>query len=204
MKNQRTPQRASRIVGFLGEVLVRVRMLTLPRGLAPVPIAVRRWSGTTRWLSATRRTGWLALLVGVVLLAAIPAWAGARGLPAGVPDIYDAAVQAHFQPVAVASLHDDPDFPVVLLANTTGEQPQALLLGFDARNGTDTWSLSSDPLILIVVFADETTIQGLHVDTGLAERGKASGDFTVVDQLNHPALPDLLKPVNAAAKRTNI
>jgi hypothetical protein len=145
-----------------------------------------------------------SLLVGFVLLAAVPAWAGARALPAGVPDIYDAAVLAHYQPVAVASLRGNPHFPALLLVNTTGQQPSALLLGFDARNGKNTWSLSSDPLILIVVVAGQATIQGVYADTGFAERGKASGDFTGVDQGNLPALLELLRPMTATGKRINI
>ena len=145
-----------------------------------------------------------SLLVGVVLLAAVPAWAGARALPAGVPDFYDAAVLAHFQPVAVASLRGNPDFPALLLVNTTGEQPSALLLGFDARNGKNTWSLSSDPLVLIVVVAGQATIQGVYVDTGFVDGGKASGDFTGVDQRNLPALLELLRPSTATGKRINI
>jgi hypothetical protein len=97
-------------------------------------------------------------MVGLLLIAS-PAGASPTVLPAGVPDIYDPAVLAHFQPVAVAHLRDDPDFPAVLLVNSGGDQPSALLLGFDARGGKDTWSLMEDPLILIVVFADEATIQ---------------------------------------------
>ena len=145
-----------------------------------------------------------SLLMGVVLLAAVPAWAGARALPAGVPDFYDTAVLAHFQPVAVASLRGNPDFPALLLVNTTGEQPSALLLGFDARNGKDTWSLTEDPLVLIVVVAGQATIQGVYVDSGFAGRGQASGDYTVVDERSLPALLERLKPVSAAAKQTNI
>ena len=173
-------------------------------GLTSVPVPGRHRSDQTRGLASSRRTGWLPLLVGFVLLAAVPAWAGAQALPVGVPDIYDAAVLAHFQPVAVASLRGNPDFPALLLVNTTGEPPSALLLGFDARNGKNTWSLSSDPLVLIVVVAGQATIQGVYVDTGFAERGSASGDFTGVDQRNLPALLELLRPSTATGKRINI
>ncbi len=88
--------------------------------------------------------------------------------------------------------------------NTTGEQPQALLLGLDARNGKATWSLTTDPIILIVVFSDETTIQAVYVDAGFAELGKASGNYAVVDEVNSPALPDLLRAVTAPETRTFI
>jgi hypothetical protein len=175
-----------------------------PGGLTSVPVPVRRRSDQTRGLASSRRTGWLPLLVGFVLLAAVPAWAGAQALPVGVPDIYDAAVLAHFQPVAVANLRGNPDFPALLLVNTTGDQPSALLLGFDARNGKNTWSLSRDPLVLIVVVAGQATIQGVYVDTGFAERGKASGDYTGVDQESLPALLELLRPSTATGKRINI
>jgi hypothetical protein len=140
----------------------------------------------------------------VLLLAAIPAWAGQAALPAGVPNIFDPEVRAHFQRGGVANLGRNADFPVVLLVNTTGEQPPALLLGLDARNGKDTWSLASDPIILIVVFSDETTIQGLYVDLGFAAQGMASGTYAAVDEVNSPALPELLKAVTAAIGRTYI
>ncbi len=203
MKNQRISQRVSNMVGYLRAVIAGVSLLTPPRGLTPVPVPVRRWCGPTRWLASNRRTGWLPLLVGFVLLTAMPAWAGQSALPAGVPNIYDPAVQAHFQPVAVTNLQENPDLPVVLLVNTTGEQPPALLLGCDARNGKDTWSLTTDPIILIVVFAD-TTIQGVYVDIGFADLGKASGSYGAVDPENASAFPELLRAISAAGKQTKI
>ncbi|HWU38490.1 MAG TPA: hypothetical protein VN203_12655, partial [Candidatus Acidoferrum sp.] len=161
---------------------------TPPRGLTPVPVSVQRQSSPTRWLAFSRRTGWLLLLVGFVLLAAVPVWGGAPALPAGVPNIFDPAVQAHFQLVAVATLQENPDLPVVLLVNITGDGPRVLLLGFDARNGTDTWSLTTDPIILIVVFSDATKVQGAYVDVGFADRGKASGTYATVDTANASSL----------------
>ncbi len=94
-----------------------------------VPVSIRRRSGPSRWLASIRRDGWLPLLVGVVLLAAVPAWAGAPTLPAGVPNIYDPAVRAHFQPVPVANLQENPDLPMLLLVNETEEPPQGFSLG---------------------------------------------------------------------------
>ena len=142
----------------------------------------------------------MLLVVGFFLLAAIPAWAGEPTLPADVPNIYDPEVRAQFQPVGVANLLGNPDLPVVLLLNIAGEQPQALLIGLDARNGKETWSLATDPIILIVVFADGTMIQGLYVDTGFADLGKASGIYAAVDvgEISSPVLPDLLKAVAEA------
>jgi hypothetical protein len=142
--------------------------------------------------------------VGLVLLTAIPAWAGQPSLPAGVPNIYDSEVRAHFQPLRVGNLRGNPDFPVILVANTTGEQPQGHLLGLDARNGKATWSLASDPIILIVVLAGDTTIQRVYVDVGFAAEGKASGTYAAVDEANSPGLPGLLKALSEAATRTYI
>jgi len=208
MKTPRTPQGLSTVVGFFRDVIAIVSMLSLPRHLAPVPIPVRRRSvsGTTRRTPPSRLAGWLLLVVGFFLLAAIPAWAGEPTLPADVPNIYDPEVRAQFQPVGVANLLGNPDFPVVLLLNIAGEQPQALLIGLDARNGKETWSLATDPIILIVVFADGTLIQGLYVDTGFADLGKASGIYAAVDvgEISSPVLPDLLKAVAEAVTQRYI
>lgn len=202
MKSQRISQRVLNILGFVQAVIARVSLLTPRRSLTTVPVPVRCRFGPTRWLDSSRRTGWLPLLVGLVLVAAVPAWAGA--LPAGVPNIYDPAVRAHFQRVPVANLQDNPDLPVILLVSTTEDQPQALLLGFDARNGKDTWSLTTDPIILIVVFADTTTFPGVYVDIGFADRGKASGTYAAVDEVNVSALPELLKAVPSTGKQSKI
>lgn len=206
MKDRRTPQVFSTIVGFFQDIIAPAKEFTLPLRLAPAPIPVRGWSasntkGPTR---LGRPAGWLPLLVVFVLLAAGAARADGPTVPAGVPDIYDPEVRAHFQPAGVATLRDNPDFPVVLLVNTTGEQPQALLLGLDARNGKDTWSLTTDPIILIVVFSDEITIQGLYVDTGFVDLGEASGNYAAVDEKSLPALPDLLRAVTTPAPRTDV
>jgi len=201
MKNQRIWRR---VVHIVRSVRVATARVAPPRGLALVPVSIRRRSGPSRWLASIRRGGWLPLLVGVVLLAAVPAWAGAPTLPAGVPNIFDPAVRAHFEPVAVTNLQKNPDLPVLLLVNETEESPRALLLGVDARNGKDTWSLSTDPIILIVVFADATTVQGVYVDIGFADGGNASGTYAAVDPADGPTLPEVLKAVRATGKRSNI
>jgi len=202
MKSQRTSHRVLNTGGFVQAVLARVSLLTPPRSLTSVPVPVRRRSGPTRWLASSRRTGWLLLLVGFVLMAAVPAGAGA--LPAGVPNLLDPAVRAHFQGVPVANLQDNPDFPVVALVNTTGEEPRVLLLGLDARNGTDTFSLTTDPIILIMVLAGPTTLQSVYTDIGFVDRGKASGTYAAVDPADGAALPELLKAVPATGRRSNI
>ncbi len=206
MKTQRTPQDLSIVKEFFRDAVSLVWMMAFPRRLAPVPVPLARRSSSSR----VRRTpqslliGWLPILVGFALLAATPAWAGQPTLPADVPNLYDPEVRANFQPVGVANLGENPDLPLILLINTTGEQPTELLVGLDARNGKDTWSLTSDPIILIVVFADETTIQGMYVDTGFADQGKASGSYTTVEKGDPSALPDLLKAVRAAGTQIAI
>jgi len=204
MKSQRTSHRVLNTGGFVQAVLARVSLLTPPRSLTSVPVPVRRRSGPTRWLASSRRTGWLLLLVGFVLMAAVPAGAGAPALPADVPNLLDPAVRAHFQGVPVANLQGNPDFPVILLVSTTEDQPQALLLGFDARNGTDTFSLTTDPIILIMVLAGPTTLQSVYTDIGFVDRGKASGTYAAVDPADGPALPELLKAVQATGKQSQI
>ena len=206
MKDRRKPRSFYIIVEFFQDLVKLVGGFTLlPQSIALVPAPGRRQSapGTTRRTPPARTSIW-PLLLGFVLVAAMPAWAAQPTLPAGVPNIYDPEVQARFQPVEVGNLRDNPDFPVVLLVNTTGGQPQALLLGLDARNGTDAWSLTTDPIILIMVFSDETTIQGSYVDTGFVDAGKASGDYAAVDAESLPALPDLLKEVAAPVAGTDV
>ena len=165
-------------------------------------VSIRRRSGPSRWLASIRRGRWLPLLVGFILLTTVSAWAGAPALPAGVPNIFDPAVRAHFEPVGVMNLQENPDLPALLLVNNTEESPPAILLGVDARNGKDTWSLTTDPIILIVVVADGTTVKDVYVDIGFAEGGKALGIYAAVDMANASALPDLLKAVSATGKRT--
>jgi len=146
----------------------------------------------------------LVLVLGLVLLPVIPAWAARAVLPADVPNIYAPEVQAHFQPVMVANLRANPEFPLILLVNTAaGQKPDALLLGLDARNGKGTWSLTGDPIILIVAFSGDT-VQGVYVDTGFAGHGAASGIYATVDEANSAALPDLLNAVPEVVAQTYI
>jgi hypothetical protein len=206
MKSRRMLHGLTAIVGFFRDVRAFVGVLILPQHLTPAPVPGdrRSVSSGTRRTASNRRTGWLLLLVGVVLLAALPVSAAQPALPAGVPDFHDPEVRAHFQPVGVKSLGDNPDLPAVLLLNTAGDEPPGLLLGLDARNGTNTWSLASDPIILIVVFSNETMIQGMYVDTGFMVQGKASGTYTPVDAGNPGTLSNLLKAVAAAGTWTGI
>jgi len=205
MKSQRISHRVLNIVGFVRAVIARVSLLTPPRSLTSVPAPVRRRFGPTRWLASSRRTGWLPLLAGFVLWAAVPAGAGAPALPAGVPDIYNPAVRAHYQAVEMGAVGGNPDFPMIALTNTDGDRPQALLLGFDARNGKDTWTLSEDRIIFVIfiaVSADGVMHQTMYVDVGFADQGKASGTLTAVDPPDAATLLELLKAVAPGPERT--
>jgi hypothetical protein len=125
-------------------------------------------------------------------------------LPADIPNLSDPAVQAHYQPVAVGALRGNPDFPAILLVNTNGDQPPALLLGLDARNGKDTWSLLEDPVILIAVFAvsaGEASLQVVYMDIGFADQGKASGTLIAVDLADDAMFRELLKAVASGSER---
>ena len=206
MKTQRMLESVFSVVEFFRKVISLASVTTFPRRPARIPVPVRgaSVSSAARRTAPSRFAGRLPLLVGFVFLAAMPAWAGEPALPAGVPNIYDPEVRAHFQPVGVANLGGNMDFPVVLLWSTTGDQPLALLLGLDARNGRDTWSLTTDPVILIVVLSEDSTVQGLYVDTGFADMGEASGSYAAVDGMNLQALPDLLRAVTAPARRVYI
>ncbi len=98
-------------------------------------------------------------------------------LPAGIPDLLDPAVQAHFVPLSVARLDNDPDFPALFLGNTSEEVPQFVLLILDARNGKDTWSLHEDAAIFLLLLSDAQTIQQGYLDEGFAAHGTPSGTF---------------------------
>jgi hypothetical protein len=139
-----------------------------------------------------------------MVLSSVSAWAGQPTLPSGVPNIFDPEVGEHFEVQAVTNLGGNPDFPMVLLMNTEEDAPQAILLAMDARNGGETWSIKSDPIILIATFTDPAKIQTLLVDIGFADQGKASGKYAAVDDQNSPVLPDLLKAVIDTTKRTSI
>ena len=189
-----TARRILHVVGLFRAFVARAGIPTRPRGFAPIPAPGRCRVGVRRW----------PLLVACILFAAAPAWAASPSLPADVPNILDPAVRVHFEAVAMGNLEANPDLPVILFVNTTADQPQLLLLGFDARNGKDTWSLSSDPIILIATFADTASISSVYIDAGFLDRGVASGIFAAVDGATLPALPDLLKRASATGMRTEL
>jgi hypothetical protein len=148
------------------------------------------------------RLGLAALLVGIGLSWSLPAWAGQSPLPPGVPDIFNRSIRSQFEPVAVVNLRGNPDLPVVVVRHKQEDgQPQVLLLALDARNGRHSWSLATDPIILIVVFASPSTILSIHTDSGFLERGQASGTYVTKDHPDSLILPDVLRAVAAVANR---
>ncbi len=190
MKTRNESHRRAAGADLFQAVIRLVAAVLFPPWPVPVPVAAPRrcvrQQAPSRWSS-----GGVALMLFLVILASIPAWAGQPLLPSGVPNVFDPEVRARFQPVGVANLQ-----------NTAGGQPQVMLLGLDARNGKDTWSLASDPIILIVLFADPETILGAYVDAGFAELGKPSGQFMTLADPTSPGLSDLLRSISLAAART--
>ena len=144
----------------------------------------------------------MGVVLACLLLAAGPVWAeGKPTLPGGVPNLFDPAVRAHYQPTLVGNLLANPDLPLVMLINTTGTQPEAVVVALDARNGTDTWSLRTDPIVLIALFADPATMTDLYFDRGFLEQGTSSGSFQSVPE-PLKTLPDLLHALAAIPART--
>ena len=144
----------------------------------------------------------VGVVLACLLLVAGPVWAeGKPTLPGGVPNLFDPAVRAHYQPTLVGNLLANPDLPLVMLINTTGTQPEAVVVALDARNGTDTWSLRTDPIVLIALFADPATMTDLYFDRGFLEQGTSSGSFQSVPE-PLKTLPDLLHALSAIPART--
>jgi len=167
----------------------RVRIGRFPRGRTP--------GG-----GPGQRLGLVILVLGIGLSWGLLAWGGQSPLPPGVPDIFDRSTRSRFEPVAVVNLRGNPDLPVVVVRNKKEDgQPQVLLLGLDARNGRRTWSLATDPIVLIVVFANPTTILSIHTDSGFLEGGQASGAYVTMEHPDSLVLPDVLRAVAAVGER---
>ena len=118
-----------------------------------------------------------ALLFTATLLAAGPRAFGETHYPPGVPNLADPGLLAQFIPLSISRLAEDPDFPVLLLANRGEGSPQFILVIVDARNGKETWSLREDAPVFYVLFNDLTTIHQAFLDEGFASRGTPSGHF---------------------------
>lgn len=143
-----------------------------------------------------------AALVLSVLSAAPSAWAATAALPRDVPNVLDPKVQADYQPYQVGNLEGNPDFPLILFMSRGREKPAAVVVAIDARNGRETWSITSDPIILVAVFSSPKQLSGLYLDRGFAERGTPSGTLSPSTGQDGDSLPDLLRSVAGARAQT--
>lgn len=147
-----------------------------------------------------RRLAGLLVVLGLALSPPAVARAQSQGrLPDGVPDLL--SPQSDWQSYQVGNLEGDPDFPLIMFLNNKGSAPAAVMVAIDARNGKSSWSLESDPAILIALFADSETLSGLYYDQGFTEAGHPSGQYTKVADPNVKSLPLLLKSVAEAQHR---
>ncbi len=163
-------------------------------------VPTNSWSRARRArLQSLRYT--LGVLPVCLLLLTTSVRAGEKpSLPEGVPNLLDPEVRAQYEPSFMGNLLANPDFPLVLLVNRTGTHPGAILVALDARNGTDTWSLGDDPIVLIALFVDPATITDVYIDRGLLEQGTPSGSFQNVPDPR--MLPDLLHALSELPART--
>ena len=206
MKTQRSPLGLTTLVNLLWDSTKLERAGDVARPSVPIhavapsrfPLSMGGWT-LPKW-----RTGWLAPLLALVVLTPFPTWAGQPALPADVPNIFEPAVRAQFQFAGAFSLKGNSDFPMLLVVNTAEGQPKAMALGLDARNGEETWSLASDPIILIVLFSDPWTVQSVHVDTGFFEHNKPSGTYQTVADPTSSRLRDLFRRIPAMLPRTSM
>lgn len=136
----------------------------------------------------------LALSLVLRVALALPAVVQAAGrLPDGVPDLLDPRAVGSWQPHVLGNVKGDPDFPLVVYLNKSGNGPAAVMMVIDARNGTSRWSLASDPVIGIAVFADSQTLTRLYYDQGFAEDGRASGQYGKITGPDSAALSALAR-----------
>jgi hypothetical protein len=139
----------------------------------------------------------------MLLALTLPAMPFAQGtLPDGVPNVLDPKIRDHYQPYQVGNLENNPDFPVVVFMARGSQAPAAVMVALDARNGKESWSLATDPIILIAVFADRKTVSGVYLDRGFTQQGAASGTYTHMEDLNGDSLPRVLRSVAAARTQT--
>lgn len=180
-------------IQFFRRLFEFLNSLMAPRRL--VPIRIRK---------THRQVGRAPLVVlAFILLTTGSVWAdGKPTLPKSVPDLSNPEVRAQYQPIQVGNAQENPDLPLLMLVNINGENPKALLVGLDARNGKTTWSLSTDPIVLIVLFADPSTITELYLDAGFTRQGAPSGSYQSVPDPRIEMLPDLLRAFSDVPSRT--
>ena len=180
-------------VQFLRRLVELLSCFMAPRQLAPIRV---RKTG--------RQVGRAPFLVlAFILLATGSVWAdGKHALPRDVPDLFNPEVRAQYEPIQVGNAQENPDLPLLMLVNIHGENPKALLVGLDARNGKSTWSLSTDPIVLIALFADPSTITELYLDAGFTRQGAPSGSYQSVPDPKVEMLPDLLRAFSDVPSRT--
>ena len=183
----------SAIAQFLNRLVKFIDNLIAPRQLVSIRVrAARRQIG--------RR---LVVVLSLILLAAGSVWAdGTSGLPRSVPNLFNPEVRAHYRSVQVGNMRANPDLPLLMLVNIDGETPKAVLVGLDARNGKNTWSLNNDPIVLIALFADTSTITELYLDAGFARQGVTSGTYQSVPDPKVEMLPELLREISEVPART--
>jgi hypothetical protein len=141
----------------------------------------------------------VALALTVLLAMGFPLVALAQGaLPDGVPNVLDPDIRQSYQPYQVGNLEGNPDFPVVSFMARAGQSPAAVLVAVDARNGRESWSLASDPIILIAVFSDARAVSSVYLDSGFARQGAPTGVYTKLTEGNADTLPRLLRTIAAA------
>jgi hypothetical protein len=134
----------------------------------------------------------------ILFIAGLASAQAQSRFPDGVPDVLSPRSPAEWRAVQVGNVDGNPDFPVIVFVNTTGAQPAAVMMALDAQNGTDRWSLASDPVVLIALFADPNTITRLYFDTAFGQTGRPSGQYAEVDQPNLEGLTTLLYSMTQA------
>lgn len=141
------------------------------------------------------------LILAFVLAMATMALGQGPLLPEGVPDVLNPQTRDEWRAFHVGNVEDDPNFPLIMFVNAAGHQPAAVLLAVNAQNGTDGWSLAADPVILIALFADPRTITRLYYDTGFTQDGRATGQYTVLQNPGPEVVGSLMRSGKAAAQQ---
>lgn len=136
-----------------------------------------------------------SLVAGLILVLGGFALASAKNLPTDVPNFLDPGVLAGWRSYQVGNLAGNPDLPLVMFLNTAGRGPAAVMMALDARNGTDRFSLASDPAVVIALFSDPKTMTGLYYDEGFVSKGQPSGSYAKVRHPDGASLPNLLESV---------